>query len=178
MAGHSSQQLLSFIHSQSRQWEVDLTLWGLQLTGPLAQHRPDAQPRLINYCIDIGARKAWSHYGAAPTDIIWMKWTEAISEIKEWGEENVTGMHFKGTIFWWKMLETFQCLSDFIQNWDVPITVLYSSTSSKIPLSLSILISWMFCRSNPALLERYTIDSISWGFCLYFCLHSFLLYLD
>lgn len=63
---------------------------------------------------------------AAPTGIIGMKWAEAISEIKERGEGYVTGIHCNGTILWWKIFEVFQCLSDFIQNWqDVPITVLY-----------------------------------------------------
>ena len=126
---------------------------------------------LINYCVDM---EPWSHKGMESSwgSSYWHN-TDEVGRSNFWNK----GMRRRkchrypcnGTILWWKMFEVFQCLSAFIQNWeDVPITVLYISASSKIPLILSILISWMFCRSNPALRERYTIESISWVFCLFF----------
>lgn len=56
-------------------------------------------------------------------------------------------------ILWWKIFESFQCLSDFIQNWqDVPITVCVFQLFKYTPWhEYSNFLCVNVCRSNPAL---------------------------
>lgn len=59
----------------------ELNSLSLQSIGPLALHSPGVQS-IMAKAWSHEAIEAWSHYGAAPTDITWMKWAETISEIK------------------------------------------------------------------------------------------------